>query len=958
MVQSSSPQRLYVDGRRGNDGAQGTQAAPLQSITQALQQAKPGTKIHVAPGTYTRATGEVFPLRLPPAVTLIGRESTRGREVRIEGSGVHISATFGQQNVTLVPSDEAEIRGITISNRADKGTGIWVESTAPTIAYCTLSRCRREGIFVLGNGRPLIQNSLVERNGASGIFLMRQAKGEIRQTICRNTGYGIAVSDQAAPLLAENQLINNRSGIVVSRAARPVLRQNRVTGNQSDGLTVLDNALPDLGDEQEPGGNIFADNGRFDVQNLTPDPLISAGNQINPTRLDGEVRFRAIALPPELPIVSSPPPPPPPSPSPPPRPPFQPSRFPDVAPGYWAQPFIEALVERQLIQGFPDGTFRPEAALTRAQYAALVTRALPLPPRQVERPFRDVAPDFWAAAAIQQATRMGFIAGFPDQTFRPDEPLTRIQAIVSLVNGVGLTGGGIASLQLYRDRAQIPTYAVNAVAIATQNRLVVNHPRVSHLEPLVPISRAEMATMIYQMLVIRKEARAIASPFIVSPLPTTAAFADVQGHWAAAFIQGLASQNLAGGFVDGAFKPDVAMSRAQFAALLAALFQPQLQQPATPFIDVPTGYWAAAAIQQVVRGGLMSDWGDGTFQPQQDVRRLQVLLSLVAALNLPPGDLELLAFYDDRNQIPSHALRPIASATENGLVVNYPSPRHLSPNQGATRAEVAAMLYQALICSHRARPVASPYIVNGPSPWPSLADLEPVSPAASSFGAPLQLLMADTVGAAPTARAGAAATDSAVDRQRLQLPPVLPPSPRVWLVVYDPELADGAKPSVPQAVGQAIAQRIARQLDQQGVMVLQPESTAAKPSDLDTRLAPSDLAVKVELWLEDGATLAVETRYSPKIAASQPLASHLHRSLTEHVGLADGGIHSLTGESELVATAIPVAHLLLRAGVAGPSGSLGIGQLANLAGAIAAGILTYIQFHHLPSDRTPLSSSL
>ncbi|MEB3356931.1 MAG: S-layer homology domain-containing protein [Synechococcales bacterium] len=939
MVQSSSPQRLYVDGRRGNDNAQGTQAAPLQSITQALQRAKPGTTIQLAPGTYTTATGEIFPLRVPPAVTLIGSEQTRGREVKIEGSGVHLSATFGPQNVTLVPSDGAEIRGVMVSNRADKGTGIWVESTAPTIAYCTLSRCRREGIFVLGTGRPLIEHSIVERNGASGIFLVRQAKGEIRQTTCRQTGYGIAISDQAAPLLAENQITDNRSGIVVSRSARPVLRQNQVTGNQNDGLTVLDSALPDLGDEQEPGDNIFANNGRFDLQNRTPTPLVSAGNQINPTRLDGNVQLRAIALPP-LPAAA---PPRPPLPSPPVPPPGQ-SRFSDVAPDHWALPFINALVERRIVNGFPNGTFRPEDSLTRAQYAVLVTQAIPLPLRQVERSFRDVAPDFWAAAVIQKATRMGFIAGFPDQTFRPNEPLTRVQAIVSLVNGIGLTGGGAASLQVYGDRAQIPDYATNAVAIATQNRLVVNHPSISYLEPLVPISRAEMVTMLYQVLVLRGEVRAIASPFIVSPLATTAAFADVQNHWAASFVQGLASQNLAGGFVDGTFKPDVAMNRAQFAALLAAAFHPQPQQAAITFIDVPDAHWAAAAIQQVVRGGLMTGFGDGTFQPQQDVHRLQVLLSLVAALNLPPGDPELLVLYSDRDHIPADALHAIASATEHRLVVNYPSPRQLSPHRGATRAEVAAMLYQALVSSQRARSVASPYTVNELSPAFPLTNLGPGSAEPPPTGFPRSSVAAAAIGTVQTVDSQNFKTQWAAHSG---LSPLIPPSPQVLLFIYASDKAatavDETLPLQQQAIGQAIAHRVVQHLNYQGVAVLQPEVLPGKLPRLAPLLASAQLAIQIELFLNPASPHpAIETRFNQIVNLGQPLATQLHRSLIDYTGAADQGLHPLEPSGDLAAVSIPAVHLQW----VGALAFLSPRYQAHLAWAIAYGILTYIQFHH------------
>jgi hypothetical protein len=65
------------------------------------------------------------------------------------------------------------------------------------------------------------------------------------------------------------------------------------------------------------------------------------------------------------------------SPSPTPAP--EPISFSDVSADYWAFPFITALVERDIINGFPDGTFRPDAPVTRAEYAAMLQKAFDKP---------------------------------------------------------------------------------------------------------------------------------------------------------------------------------------------------------------------------------------------------------------------------------------------------------------------------------------------------------------------------------------------------------------------------------------------------------------------------------------------------------------------------------------------------------------------------------------------------
>jgi hypothetical protein len=70
----------------------------------------------------------------------------------------------------------------------------------------------------------------------------------------------------------------------------------------------------------------------------------------------------------------------------------------------------------------------------------------------------------------------------------------------------------------------------------------------------------------------------------------------------------------------------------------------------------------------------------------------------------------LKALYVDADQIPKYATNRIAAATTAGLVVNYPEPKQLNPNARATRADVAAIVYQALVQAGRLDPIKSPYI--------------------------------------------------------------------------------------------------------------------------------------------------------------------------------------------------------------------------------------------------------
>ncbi|HEY9875216.1 MAG TPA: S-layer homology domain-containing protein, partial [Candidatus Obscuribacterales bacterium] len=179
----------------------------------------------------------------------------------------------------------------------------------------------------------------------------------------------------------------------------------------------------------------------------------------------------------------------------------QASNFLDVQ-GNWAQTFIEALAARDIIQGFPDGSFRPNAPVTRAEFAALISKAFPKEPIRQGIRFVDVPVNNWAYPVIQEAYRAGFLQGYPKRVFKPTQRLTRVQALVALASGLNLSPTNAANLNSYfQDAEQIPNYARNSIAAATENRLVVNYPNVNFLNPNQIATRADVAAFIYQGLV-------------------------------------------------------------------------------------------------------------------------------------------------------------------------------------------------------------------------------------------------------------------------------------------------------------------------------------------------------------------------------------------------------------------------------------------------------------------------
>ncbi|WP_370588080.1 S-layer homology domain-containing protein [Trichocoleus sp. FACHB-591] len=178
--------------------------------------------------------------------------------------------------------------------------------------------------------------------------------------------------------------------------------------------------------------------------------------------------------------------------------------FSDVQPNNWAAACIGELAQRQIIKGYPDGRFRPADPVTRAEFAALLRQGFPNQPQVREAiGFVDVPSNYWAAAAIQEAYRRGFLSGYPDRKFIPTQSIPRVQALVALASGLKYAATQPTTAVLnaaYADAGAIPDYARNAVAAATEKNLVVNYPKIQQLEPTRFASRAEIATFLCQAL--------------------------------------------------------------------------------------------------------------------------------------------------------------------------------------------------------------------------------------------------------------------------------------------------------------------------------------------------------------------------------------------------------------------------------------------------------------------------
>lgn len=166
--------------------------------------------------------------------------------------------------------------------------------------------------------------------------------------------------------------------------------------------------------------------------------------------------------------------------------------------GHWAEPVIVKAVHAGIIQGFTDGSFRPDAQVTRGQFVTMLARALHLQPPAERTLFsdEDTIPD-WASDAAAAAHSAGIIGGYPDGTFRSSAFITRAEMAAMLAKALHLPTGVSGSGFMDDDRT--PAWAKPYVAAVAGQGIMNGHDNGSFL-PDAQATRAEAAAVMVRTL--------------------------------------------------------------------------------------------------------------------------------------------------------------------------------------------------------------------------------------------------------------------------------------------------------------------------------------------------------------------------------------------------------------------------------------------------------------------------
>jgi uncharacterized protein YjdB len=154
---------------------------------------------------------------------------------------------------------------------------------------------------------------------------------------------------------------------------------------------------------------------------------------------------------------------------------------------HWAKPQIESWMDRKLVSGYPDGTFRPDNNITRAEFMALVNGAFDYA-ETAQINYSDVKGEDWYANVIAKAKAAGYIGGYPDGTMRPNNPISREEAAAVIMKLKNLEGDEVVANK-FSDANQM-SWSKGSIGAVASTGIMGGYPD-GTFKPHNPLKRAE-----------------------------------------------------------------------------------------------------------------------------------------------------------------------------------------------------------------------------------------------------------------------------------------------------------------------------------------------------------------------------------------------------------------------------------------------------------------------------------
>ncbi|MDD3269680.1 MAG: S-layer homology domain-containing protein [Syntrophomonadaceae bacterium] len=172
----------------------------------------------------------------------------------------------------------------------------------------------------------------------------------------------------------------------------------------------------------------------------------------------------------------------------------------DVSVSYWCYDAISSLIGKGIVFGYPDGTFKPDAYITRAEFVAMLAKAVSLNTCETTGTFMDLSVNDWCYGAVNAANSARLVSGTGNNMFEPNTLITREQIAIIVTNALGdKTPIDSTQLDIFSDKSTISKWAISGMTHAVKAGIISGMTTYT-LAPKANATRAQAAMMIYKML--------------------------------------------------------------------------------------------------------------------------------------------------------------------------------------------------------------------------------------------------------------------------------------------------------------------------------------------------------------------------------------------------------------------------------------------------------------------------
>jgi hypothetical protein len=185
---------------------------------------------------------------------------------------------------------------------------------------------------------------------------------------------------------------------------------------------------------------------------------------------------------------------------------WNPIEFTDVS-NHWSKEAVNDMGSRMIINGVGDKMYEPDRYITRAEFAAIAVKSLGLKPGTGENKFDDIKSTDWYCPYIETASEYGIISGFGNGNFRPNDKITREQAMTMIARAMKITGleyelnsyDTELTFSEFEDSAEFSEWAVESMVKCVKTGIVTGKGA-NTIAPKDQITRAEVAVIIQRLL--------------------------------------------------------------------------------------------------------------------------------------------------------------------------------------------------------------------------------------------------------------------------------------------------------------------------------------------------------------------------------------------------------------------------------------------------------------------------